>query len=130
MKRKRKLKRFVLPAVYVMLVFIFLLSTYMTFSNYETEDVVEDINYVSNVIWSNDIPVIATEKVIQKPYNEEKVTIGKYYYDYKDAKEDQQKSIIYYEGSYIQNSGIDYILDKTFDVVSIYEGKVIKKLDK
>lgn len=126
MKRKKKLKSFVLPAVYIILVFTFVLSTYMTFSNSDTEDVVEDINYVSSIIWSNDTPVIATDKVIQKPFLEEKVTIGKYYYDYKDTKEEQQNAIIYYEGSYIQNSGVDYILEKKFDVVSIFDGTVVK----
>lgn len=129
MKRKRKLKRFVLPAVYVVLVFVFVLSTYMTFSNKDTEDYVEDINYVSSIIWSNDVPVIATDKVIQKPFVDETITIGKYYYDYRDAKEEQQNAIIYYEGSYIQNSGIDYILDKKFDVISIYDGTVVKVED-
>ena len=126
MKRKRKLKRFVMPTIYAILVVAFILSTYMTFSNEETGEYVEDINYVSSIIWSNDTPVIATDKVIQKPYSEEKVKIGKYYYDYKDTREEQQNAIIYYEGSYIQNSGIDYIFDKKFDVVSIYDGTVIK----
>lgn len=126
MKRKRKLKRFVMPTIYAILVVAFILSTYMTFSNEETGEYVEDINYVSSIIWSNDTPVIATDKVIQKPYSEEKVKIGKYYYDYKDTREEQQNAIIYYEGSYIQNSGIDYIYDQKFDVVSIYDGTVIK----
>ena len=126
MKRKRKLKRFVMPTIYAILVVAFILSTYMTFSNEETGEYVEDINYVSSIIWSNDTPVIATNKVIQKPYSEEKVKIGKYYYDYKDTREEQQNAIIYYEGSYIQNSGIDYIFDKKFNVVSIYDGTVIK----
>ena len=129
MIRKRKLKRFVLQAVYVVLVFVFVLSTYMTFSNKDTEDYVEDINYVSSIIWSNDVPVIATDKVIQKPFVDETITIGKYYYDYRDAKEEQQNAIIYYEGSYIQNSGLDYILDKQFDVFSIYDGTVVKVED-
>ena len=129
MKRKRKLKRFVMPTIYAILVVAFILSTYMTFSNEETGEYVEDINYVSSIIWSNDTPVIATDKVIQKPYSEEKVKIGKYYYDYKDTREEQQNAIIYYEGSYIQNSGIDYIYDQKFDVVSIYDGTVIKVVE-
>ena len=126
MKKKKKLKKFVLPVVFTVFLFVFVLSTYMTFSNREAETVIEDINYVSSIIWSNDTPVIAVDKVFKKPFTEEKVTIGKYYYDYKDTKEEQQNAIIYYEGSYIQNSGVDYIFDKTFDIVSIYDGTVIK----
>lgn len=126
MKRKKKLKKFVLPVVFAVFLLMFVLSTYMSFSNKEDENIIEDINYVSSIIWSNDTPVIAVDKVVKKPFIDEKITIGKYYYDYKDTKEEQQNAIIYYEGSYIQNSGVDYIFDKTFDVVSIYDGTVIK----
>ncbi len=34
------------------------------------------------------------------------------------------KSIIYHENTYIQNSGVDFIYDKTFDVVAVLDGEV------
>ena len=101
----------------------------MTFSNSNDETVEEDITYVSSVIWSNDTPVVATDKVVVKPFTNKDVAIGKYYYDYKDGSDEQQNAIIFYENSYIQNSGVDYIFEDSFDVVSIYDGTVIKVED-
>lgn len=129
MKKKMKLKGFVIPTLYIALVLIFVISAYVTFSNKSNTDVEEQINYVSSIIWSNDTPVISTEKVLEKPFSNNNITIGRYYYDYKDASEEQQNSIIYYEGSYIQNSGIDYLLKEKFDVLSVYDGNVIKVED-
>ncbi len=129
MNKKRKLKGFVMPTIYVMLVAMLVISTFMTFSNSNDETVEEDITYVSSVIWSNDTPVVATDKVIVKPFTNKDVAIGKYYYDYKDGSDEQQNAIIFYENSYIQNSGVDYIFEDSFDVVSIYDGTVIKVED-
>ncbi|MGN1000578.1 MAG: peptidoglycan DD-metalloendopeptidase family protein [Bacilli bacterium] len=129
MNKKRKLKGFVMPTIYTMLVATLVISTFMTFSNSNDEEVEEDITYVSSVIWSNDTPVVATDKVVVKPFTNKDVTIGKYYYDYKDSSDEQQNAIIFYENSYIQNSGVDYILEDSFDVVSIYDGTVIKVED-
>ena len=129
MNKKRKLKGFVMPTIYVMLVAMLVISTFMTFSNSNDETVEEDITYVSSVIWSNDTPVVATDKVVVKPFTNKDVAIGKYYYDYKDGSDEQQNAIIFYENSYIQNSGVDYIFEDSFDVVSIYDETVSKVED-
>lgn len=130
MEKKLKLKKFVMPTVYAVLVSLLVFSTFMTFANSKvTEDEIEQINYVSDTIWSNETPVVSTEKVIIKPFKEEKITIGKYYYDYSDNSDSQRNSIIFYENSYIQNSGVDYIYDKVFDVLAVYDGTVIKVED-
>ena len=127
MKKKLKLKKFVMPSVYVLLVSLLAISTFMSFANGSKEDEkVENITYVSNIVWTNDTPVVSTDKVIIKPFTNTDVAIGKYYYDYKENQDSQKNAIIYYEDSYIQNSGVDYILDKTFDVISIYDGTVTK----
>ena len=39
-------------------------------------------------------------------------------------EESQKKSIIYYQDTYMQSSGISYSSDKQFDVLSILDGKV------
>lgn len=125
MKKKLRLKRFVLPMIYVILVFVFVMSTYAVFSA-RNDIPEEEINYVSNIIWSNDTPVVSTDKVLRKPYSNEKVTIGRYYYNYKDESKNQQNAIIFYEGSYMQNTGVDYILDEKFEVLSVFDGTITK----
>ena len=130
MAKRLKLKKFVMPTVYILLVLVFVLTNFVAFSNKKTNDLKpEEIQYVSNVILSNDVPVMSTSKVIIKPYNDESVKIGKYYYEYNDDKDSQQNSILFYENTYIQNSGVDYISDKIFDVLSVYDGIVIKVED-
>ena len=124
MKRKLKLRPYVIPSIYVILITIFVISAMSTFEDVPEEQ--EDLKYVSNVILSNDTPVVATDEVvIIRPYNDPTVTIGKSFYDYKADEESQKNSIVYYENTYIQNSGIDYVKSEAFDVVSVLDGTVI-----
>lgn len=124
MKRKLKLRPYVIPSIYVILITIFVISAMSTFEDVPEEQ--EDLKYVSNVILSNDTPVVATDEVvIIRPYNDSAVTIGKSFYDYKADEESQKNSIVYYENTYIQNSGIDYVKSEAFDVVSVLDGTVI-----
>lgn len=122
--KKRKLKAFVIPATIasfgLIAIFIALVmtNTNPTLKNKET------LNYVSNTILSEDIAVINTTRKIIYPYLESSVSIGKGYYDYKATAEEQQKSIIYHENTYMQNSGIDFVYDKQFDVIAVLDGTV------
>lgn len=86
----------------------------------------DNYTYVSyEVLTDNVVPVTKTEqKNVTRPYNDETVKIGKTFYDYQN-KETQEKSIIYYENTYIQNSGVDYVSDTTFKVNAIAEGEVL-----
>ena len=122
MEKKRKLKRFVMRSIYVALVAILVISTFATFANLKSVNEEEKINYVSNGIWTNDTPVASVEKVIVKPYTAKDVAIGRYFYDYRDEGTQQQNAIIFYENSYIQNSGVDYILDNRIFSTSFYQG--------
>ncbi len=128
MKKRLRPKKYVLPCLYVALFTSVMLGTFFITKSMRTSgnEVVEEEtpNYVSREVISQDVPVInETEKMI-KPYNNEGVTVGKSYYDYKSDSSVQEKSITYYNGSYIQNSGVDYILNETFEVVSVLDGTV------
>lgn len=120
--KKLKLRSYVVPTLTFMAVFaIFVTSFFMETSNSLTTP----SNYVTDIILGNQIPVInQTEKVIN-PYTYDKVEIGKNYYDYQGAEEDQEASIIKYDDTYIQNSGVDFVSSEIFDVVSIRDGEVI-----
>lgn len=123
--KKLKLRPFVLPSIYLVLVVSLLLGALYSYNIATTDNSYEeDLTYVSGVIFSNDTPVVSTGKVIIKPYKSEDVKIAKYFYE-KDEKESKQKeSIVYYGNTYIQNSGMDYISDKEYDVVAILDGTV------
>lgn len=123
-KRKLYLKPFVIPVVYTLLVIGLLASMFISL---QTSGVKEDATYVSGTILDENVPVVSTDKqevVVGKPYNQESITIGRDYYDYNGSEEEQKKSIVYHEGIYLQNTGIDYIWGEVFDVISILDGEV------
>ena len=133
MKRKLKLKSYVLPSIYVCL---FILTFYLTLvvsnsftkTKTETEEpaIKENLDYVSETVVNKreEQPVIKETTKLIKPYTNDKVTIGKYFYNKTDENTKQENSITYHDNTYIQNSGIDYILEESFDVVSILDGTV------
>ena len=59
------------------------------------------------------------------PYTDKNVKIGKTYYDYKGEEKNQENSITVHDNTYMQNTGIDFISDQIFDVVSVQDGTVI-----
>ena len=123
--KKIKLKPYVLPTV-LTIISVFAIMLTLTFSTQEELEVPNDINYVSNIILGNEIAVMNEKIRIINPYLDSSVTIGKNYYDYKGTAENQEKSIIYYDGTYMQNSGIDYVSETEFDVISILDGEIIE----
>lgn len=128
---KRKLKPFVVPTLYGLCVITFIICAYIiqifiSRSTLETKIDDNTTNYVDGeIINSNEqIPVISNETLILRPYTATDVTIAKSYYDYKAEAEKQKEAIIYYENTYMQNSGIDYKSENIFDVVTILDGEV------
>lgn len=123
--KKRKLKSFVLPTtIAVLAVAFFLTAALVNRNNNKMQEEAGELNYVSKTILGNDQAVMNTTKKIINPYTDTSVTIGKYFYDYQGEAANQEKSIIFHDDTYIQNSGIDFVSENTFDVVAILEGTV------
>ncbi len=127
---KRKLKSFVVPAIYSVAIVISIFSMYLV-KNIFTKNMdsnKNEVKYVDNEITGVDtvIPVISTSTSIIKPYTNNDVKIVNNFYNYQADAESQQNSILYYENTYMQNSGVDYAMDSEFDVVSILDGTIIK----
>ncbi len=121
-----KAKRLVVPTVYAISLLLIIGSVFILVrgvSNYFKEPI--DYNYSVKNVLERTIPVQATKNLIIKPYLSENVNIGKYFYDYEGERESQEKALVYYENTYMQNSGVDYISNSVFDVVSILDGEVI-----
>lgn len=129
MKKKLKLRPYVFPIVYMIIVLVLLGTVYyngLISNNYGDYTEEQSLQYVTNIDFVDDtVKVSKKEEVMVKPYTNEKVKIGKNYYDYEESIENQENSIIYYEGTYIQNSGVDYVADDVFEVVSCLDGTVI-----
>ena len=122
-----KLKPFVFPILYVFLIFTLVVGLYFTSSALKTDvdDSLEDVNYVSNVILNDVVPVASTEIAFSNPYNIESVKIARYYYNLEDDVDRQKESIVYYDNTYMPNTGVDYKNDEKFEVLAIMDGTVI-----
>ena len=124
---KRQLKKSVVYSLYA-ISFTFLLAGAIMVGFAVTNSKKNDdtYQYVSKGIldYENDVPVVNTDIKIVRPYTDTEVKIVKSFYDYKSDSEQQEKSLIYYEGTYLQSSGISYSKGDAFDVVAIYDGKV------
>lgn len=124
---KRKLKKSVICGIYAA-IFVFMLGAiYLVegvFNKASFHDEDHNFDYVSETIIEDDVPVVNTKTIAIRPYTDSEVTIKKDYYDYKAEAEKQENAILYYENTYIQNSGVAYGGKDNFDVVSILDGTV------
>ena len=126
MKKKLVLKPFVVPMIYTIALIAIITALYLSI------DVVEDkqnYTFVSNAILDEYIPVINTEEKILKPYTSTTVSKTTDYYNIDSSIEEQANSIILYNNTYIQNTGINYSSSEEFDIVSILDGEVIEIKD-
>lgn len=126
MKKKLRLKPFVVPMMFGFIALAILAGLFISV------DMVEDkqfYTYVNNSILDEYIPVINTEDKILKPYTSDKVVKTTGYYKMDGNEEEQSSSIILHDNTYLQNTGINYSSDEEFDIVSILDGEVIEVKD-
>ena len=83
--------------------------------------------YSVNVLQDVSTPVVEEieSKQIVRPYTSSNVKIATYFYDVEDSAEEQQKSLIYFENTYMKNTGVLYQAEETFDCVAVLEGTVL-----
>ena len=122
MNRKFRVKT--LPLLVTILALVPLLTIFLikrtSLTNKQPE---EDL--VTEETISDSLPVINTTNKMINPYTDKNVKIGKTYYDYKGEEKNQENSITVHDNTYMQNTGIDFISDQIFDVVSVQDGTVI-----
>lgn len=121
----RRLKKSVIYGIYSLAFIAMIGLIYLVESNIPKKQFNNnEYSYVSKTIFDDVIPVVKTEEKITRPYTADDVKIIKTYYDYKGEETSQQNSIIYYENTYMQSSGVSYGKEDKFDVVSILPGTV------
>ena len=123
--RRRKLKPYVLPTLMIIAITGIIFGTAMLSNSLKNKDTYEEpTSYVNDTILEEDQAVINETTKMINPYTDTTVTIGKNYYDYKADAKTQEKSIIYHDNTYLQNSGTDFIIQNTFYVVAVLDGSV------
>lgn len=124
--KTKKLKNYVLPTIYVMVIGVLFIS--ISFLGNVLQNKIEYGNMAVSALKDNVTPVIKNNDVyeskIERPYVSSNVAISKSFYDMSDDDEKQQNSLVYYEKTYLQNSGVLYSSTSAFDVVSAFDGTV------
>jgi stage II sporulation protein Q len=126
--KRRKFKAFVLPTLYVLIVGVICLSVGLISKNLNQKK--SDIDYSVNSITNDNItPVIketetpVTTKPVA-PYTAQNVALNKDFYSKDDDQKTQENSLIFYQNTYLENTGILYTSSDAFDIVASLDGTV------
>ena len=129
--KKRKLRGFVLPSIYIITIVALAISlTLLTRNIMFSSPTVDNYDYSVNVfnedeeqtqLVNENVPSVTKPS---KPYIGENVTVTKEFYDIQGTPENQEQALIYYENTYMQNSGVLYSSENSFDIVTVLDGKV------
>lgn len=91
------------------------------------EEPVVKVNEPENEEPSNQNEQKEVEKMM-RPYQEEGVTIARYFYDPTADENQRNHALVLFEGVYRPNQGVDYVNNNTpFDVYACLSGTVTKK---
>ena len=126
MKPKYRLKGWVVACIYVISIGAIVSSMVLLGKTLKGSFYTEyNLSYVYHGIFEDPVPVVKykDDKII-KPFNIEDVNVLKKYYD-KDAESNvQEESLLFYQNTYMPNTGILYSNKESFDVVSVLDGTV------
>ena len=125
-KKKKKELSLLIPTIYLIVLFVIAIAVYFTNKNYSYSNKIDldNITYVSNSIFNRSIPIVNIPDTLVSPVNDN-ISIVRYFYDSSSEIDRKEKSIVYYEGTYMPNTGIDYADENVFDVLAIYDGTVV-----
>lgn len=129
MKKRRRLRKYVIPTICLMLVCTILFSSYKMYQiltagvpiiDPSPKDTTSEVNNSQND--TNITPTVSVSKTIIRPYTSTDVSATIPYYNIDGTNDEQAAALIYYEGIYMQNTGVLYTSNNAFDVVSILDG--------
>ena len=124
-KKKLRLRGYVIPTIFTILILAIFYSGYKIWEIVDSEtESYAPVDYIDKSTNERIYPTISVPDEIIKPYVDESVTVAIPYYDVNGNDQEQQKSLIYYQNIYMQNTGVMYIGDNEFNVVSVLDGNV------
>ena len=126
MKKKLYLKTWVLTTgIVAVIIGVITITSIVSQSIFSTMGL-DNNSYVLRGLVNSYLPVnTEVDNTSIKPFTDDTVTIHTNYYDLSRSTEEQEKSLILYDKTYMPNTGILYSNDKAFDVVAIYEGEIM-----
>lgn len=122
--KQKKLRGYVLPTLYVIILMLVFGAVSLVSSMLKSNpDYLYSIGIINTdtrtVVETNDVPIIS------RPYTSEAVSVDKYFYDTNATEDKQVNSLIYFQNTYMKNTGILYKAEESFDAVAVLSGKVL-----
>ena len=122
--KRRKLKNFVLPTIYVLII----VASFFSISILNNLLLNDEIDYD----YSKSLMKDATEATLKeteeahiyKPYVSENVEVFVSYYNKDDEDIKKEQSLILYQNTYMPSTGVIYSSSEDFDVIAAMDGKV------
>ncbi len=129
--KKRKLKNFVLPTIYLLITIC--IFTGIIFVSRDVSLTDKDYDYGTEVLQENVESVIVEDTIatstITSPVKSGEAEIGVHFYKKDADASSQEQSLIYYENTYLPNTGVLYTSDKEFKVIPVFSGKVTEIIE-
>ncbi len=128
--KKMKLKGFVLPTIYFIITVGIFVGVMLLGQAFKFEP--SDYDYGVGALKDDSVPVVNEDNEvnlnISSPVSAD-IKPSIHFYGREDTPENQQNSLIYYESTYIPNTGVLYASDTEFEVRNVFEGKVTEITD-
>ena len=129
--KKRKLKGFVLPTLYMLITISIFTSIVLLGSSVNLKE--SNYTYGTDALKDTVQSVIVEDEIasakIESPVDNDKASISIHFYNKSGSVEEQNASLIYYENTYLPNTGVLYTGDENFEVKTVFAGKVAEILD-
>ena len=125
--KKKKLRGYVLPTLYVIILMLIFGTVSLVSSLLEVSP---NYLYATQILKDdNSMVVVETDGALSdsiiKPYTSEAVKIATPFYDIKGEEVEQQKALIKFQNTYLKNTGVLYNSEDEFDVVMVLDGTVL-----
>ncbi len=124
--KKYKLKSWVVISIYLLAVGAIVSSLYLV-GKVLKSSLYDDTNlsYIyHDLIRSTAVVNSSADEKIIKPFTLEEVSVVKGFYEKDAESKTQEQALIYYENTYMPNTGVLYGAKNSFDVISVADGTV------
>ncbi len=124
--KKYRLKSWVVISVYLLTVGAIISSLYLV-GKVLKSSLYDDTNlsYIyHDLIRSTAVVNSSADEKIIKPFTLEEVSVVKGFYEKDAESKTQEQALIYYENTYMPNTGVLYGAKNSFDVISVADGTV------
>ncbi len=127
------MKKILLYSIYSSMIMVIVLGIFLIVKERKVASNVTlaDYDYSYDILGDLSLSVLneLESSILVRPYDDSSVKIVRKFYDRNADEKDQINSITSYEDTYMQNFGVSYSNNKSFEVLASLEGEVTEVLE-